>query len=273
MLRTQRPQPEVDFLANSADEAAVRLVQAGGTLLVEPFDIPVGRVAVVADPFGNPLTIVDLSKGRYVTDAHGNVTGVATRLPTLAVMPSDDADPVIRPETADDHQAVREVHTLAFGGGGRIPALVAALRLAPAPLAPMSLVATLGDRVVGHVLLSGCRLDAPHRIVDVLSLSPLGVLPAHQRQGIGTRLIQHALAAADDQGVPLVFLEGSPDFYGRRGFERAGAAGFRSPSLRIPDAVFQVARLSAYEPWMMGTFVYSEPFWALDCVGLREPGT
>jgi predicted enzyme related to lactoylglutathione lyase len=56
VLRTQRPQPEVDFLANSADEAAVRLVQAGGTLLVEPFDIPVGRVAVVADPFGNPPT-------------------------------------------------------------------------------------------------------------------------------------------------------------------------------------------------------------------------
>lgn len=64
-------------MVDSADEAAARLVQAGGTLLVEPFDIPVGRVAVVADPFGNPLVVVDLSKGRYVTDADGNVTGVA----------------------------------------------------------------------------------------------------------------------------------------------------------------------------------------------------
>ena len=73
----QLSQPEVDFLVDSADEAAARLVQAGGTLLVEPFDIPVGRVAVVADPFGNPLAVVDLSKGRYVTDADGNVTGVA----------------------------------------------------------------------------------------------------------------------------------------------------------------------------------------------------
>jgi hypothetical protein len=34
-------------------------------------------VAVVADPFGNPLAVVDLGKGRYVTDADGNVTGVA----------------------------------------------------------------------------------------------------------------------------------------------------------------------------------------------------
>jgi catechol 2,3-dioxygenase-like lactoylglutathione lyase family enzyme len=77
VLETRRSQPEADFLVGSADQAAARLVQAGGTVLVEPVDIPVGRVAVVADPFGNPLTIVDLSKGRYVTDAEGNVTGVA----------------------------------------------------------------------------------------------------------------------------------------------------------------------------------------------------
>jgi predicted N-acetyltransferase YhbS len=62
-------------------------------------------------------------------------------------------------------------------------------------------------------------LDAPRRIVDVLSLSPQGVVPEFQRQGIGTQLIAHALDAADSQGVPLVFLEGSPRYYGTRGFE------------------------------------------------------
>ena len=42
-----------------------------------PFDIPVGSVVVVvADPFGNVLVLVDLAKGRYVTDAGGTVTGV-----------------------------------------------------------------------------------------------------------------------------------------------------------------------------------------------------
>jgi predicted enzyme related to lactoylglutathione lyase len=76
VLQTERPQPEVDLLVDSADRAAARLAQAGGTVLVEPFDIPVGRAAVVADPFGNPLTILDLSKGRYLTDADGNVTGI-----------------------------------------------------------------------------------------------------------------------------------------------------------------------------------------------------
>jgi uncharacterized protein len=76
VLQTQQPQPEVDLLVHSVDQAATQLTRAGGTVLVEPVDIPVGRVAVVADPFGNPLTILDLTKGRYVTDADGNVTGV-----------------------------------------------------------------------------------------------------------------------------------------------------------------------------------------------------
>jgi catechol 2,3-dioxygenase-like lactoylglutathione lyase family enzyme len=77
VLQTRLPRPEVDLLVDSVDRAVTRLTQAGATVLVEPFDIPVGRVAVVADPFGNPLTILDLSKGPYVTDDDGNVTGVA----------------------------------------------------------------------------------------------------------------------------------------------------------------------------------------------------
>ena len=77
VLQTQRSQLEVDFLVGSVDQAAAQLTRAGGRVVVEPFEIPVGRVAVVADPFGNPLTLLDLTKGRYRTDADGNVIGVA----------------------------------------------------------------------------------------------------------------------------------------------------------------------------------------------------
>ncbi|AWN31838.1 GNAT family N-acetyltransferase [Streptomyces sp. NEAU-S7GS2] len=196
---------------------------------------------------------------------------------TLAAVTTDDigavphsAEPSIRREHRNDHPAVRALHLAAFEGDEHVPALADALRRAEAPLAPMSFVATVEGQVAGHVLLSAGRLDAPRRIVDVLVLSPLGVLPQFQNQGIGTRLIEHALAAADAQHAPLVFLEGSPRYYAKRGFERADTIGFRSPSLRIPPPAFQVARLAAHEPWMTGTLVYSDTFWALDCVGLRD---
>jgi putative acetyltransferase len=177
----------------------------------------------------------------------------------------------IRLETADDHEQVRELHAHAFPTEPIIPELVDTLRAAKARLAPIGFVATADGRVVGHVLLTAVRLDAPRRIVNVFVLAPLGVLPEHQGHGIGTRLIEQALTEADRLEVPLVFLEGSPDYYDKRGFQTASAAGFRRPSLRIPDPAFQVAPLSTYQPWMTGTVVYSEPFWALDCVGLRDP--
>ncbi|GAA2211611.1 hypothetical protein GCM10009850_070710 [Nonomuraea monospora] len=65
------------WLVTSADEAAAEVVAAGGRVVAEAADIPVGRLAVVADPFGNVLVLLDLSKGRYTTDAGGSVTGVA----------------------------------------------------------------------------------------------------------------------------------------------------------------------------------------------------
>jgi len=172
-----------------------------------------------------------------------------------------------RAESLADRDAIRQVHTGAFGDEGKVAVLTDALRAAPAPLAPLSFVATVGSDLAGHVMLSASRLDAPPRLVDVYVLSPLGVLPQYQRRGIGAALIEVALAAARDGGVPLVFLEGDPAYYGQRGFERAGACGFRAPSLRIPPPAFQVARLPGYEPWMTGTLVYSDTFWAHDCVG------
>jgi catechol 2,3-dioxygenase-like lactoylglutathione lyase family enzyme len=77
VLQVRDPRPEVDFLVDGVDQAVARLVATGARVLAEPADIPVGRVAVVADPFGNPLTVVDLSKGRYRTGPDGTVTGVA----------------------------------------------------------------------------------------------------------------------------------------------------------------------------------------------------
>jgi predicted enzyme related to lactoylglutathione lyase len=67
---------EPNWLVDSADDAASAIEAAGGRVLSPPSDIPVGRIAVVADAFDNVLVLVDLSKGRYRTDDEGNVTEV-----------------------------------------------------------------------------------------------------------------------------------------------------------------------------------------------------
>jgi predicted enzyme related to lactoylglutathione lyase len=70
-----------NWLVASADEAAIAIRSGGGRVVTEPFDIPVGRAAIAADPFGNTLVLLDLSKGRYVTDETGRVIGVAAEEP------------------------------------------------------------------------------------------------------------------------------------------------------------------------------------------------
>jgi len=174
-----------------------------------------------------------------------------------------------RPDDPADLAAVRDLTLRAFGPGEeRVADLVAFLQASDA-YAGLSFVAERGGEVVGHTMLTRSWVDAPDRLVEVLVLSPLSVVPEHQRSGVGRTLVAHAVQTADEAGAPAVFLEGDPAYYSRLGFERASARGFTRPSVRIPEAACQVVTLTAYQPWMTGALVYSDRFWAMDCVGLR----
>lgn len=178
----------------------------------------------------------------------------------------------LRAEREPDRAFVRRLHLAAFGDHGPVvAALVEALRDQVTAGNGLSMVATDVDQdVVGHVMFTRALLDAPRRLVEVQVLSPVAVLPARQNHGIGTDLIKAGLQVMTDRSVPVVFLEGDPGYYSRLGFVAGAPLGFRKPSLRIPDPAFQALRLPTHEPWMTGTLVYSETFWQLDAVGLRD---
>jgi putative acetyltransferase len=178
----------------------------------------------------------------------------------------------IRAQRPGDRASVRDVIVRAFERNV-VADLAESLRDAPAGAAGLSFVAEQAaeraaeqaaeqaaegpGEVVGHVQLSRSWLDAPERLVEVLVLSPLSVAPEQQRHGIGGRLVRHALSEATRVGAPMVFLEGSPAYYSRLGFATASRRGFTAPSVRIPDAGFQVAILPSYAPWMTGALVYA----------------
>ncbi len=75
VIQNERDYQEIDLSVESANAAARRIEDAGGKIIVPPFDIQIGR-AVVEDTWGNRMVLFDSSKGHLVTDADGIVTGV-----------------------------------------------------------------------------------------------------------------------------------------------------------------------------------------------------
>jgi putative acetyltransferase len=160
---------------------------------------------------------------------------------------------IIRDETGRDHEAVRRVHRLAFAGEAEV-LLVDALRRSGD--SAIALVAEQAERVVGHVLLS--RLEAPMR---ALALAPVGVLPEHQGQGIGSALVRAALKRAQGEGWAAVFVLGEPAFYRRFGFSIEAARGY---SCLYAGEFFMVRALVPDPLPTTGRIDYPPPFGELE---------
>ena len=74
-VHTEGRPAETDLLVDDVAAGVDRIVGAGGSLLAGPFEIQIGRCAVMRDPWANVLVILDMSKGALETDADGNVVG------------------------------------------------------------------------------------------------------------------------------------------------------------------------------------------------------
>ena len=101
-----------------------------------------------------------------------------------------------------------------------------------APVASLSFAALDDDALVGTIQCWPVRftpdVGAP---VPLIMVGPVAVAPERQRDGIGRKLMEHALAAAavqkrDDRLV----LIGDPEYYGRFfGFDATRTGGWRLP--------------------------------------------
>ena len=67
-------------------------------------------------------------------------------------------------------------------------------------------------------------------------LSPLGVQPEFQKNGIGSKLIEYGVRHLSNMGVNVVFVYGDPEYYGRFGFSNDVGRGYTPPyELRYPS--------------------------------------
>jgi putative acetyltransferase len=161
---------------------------------------------------------------------------------------------LVRREQTTDIPGIGEIHRAAFAGELEA-GLVTALRASDAWLPPLSLVAEVDDRVVGHVVCTRAHVGD----VPVLGLGPLGVAPAVQKSGIGSALMHAVLGAADAMDEPVVVLLGHTDYYPRFGFAPAGRFGITPPNPEWGDH-FQARPLSTYDSRIRGPFAYAAPF-------------
>jgi putative acetyltransferase len=141
-----------------------------------------------------------------------------------------------------ERQAVHSVNEAAFGRPDEAD-LVDSLRAEGVVLA--SVVAELEKRIVGHILFSRMWIESSGessgRSIAAAALAPMAVLPEHQRQGIGGRLIRQGLDLLCRQGERIVIVVGHPDYYPRFGFSSAKASSLESP---FPPHAFMAMELS-----------------------------
>lgn len=130
----------------------------------------------------------------------------------------------IRPAEAGDATAIAEIVTAAFGQPAEARLIEALHRDGDVVL---SLVATLGEKVVGHILFSPLR--TPHVAIRAVALAPMAVAPGHQNQGIGSAMIEAGLEILRSQGWQLVVVLGHTQYYPRFGFDPVKAEDLISP--------------------------------------------
>lgn len=103
----------------------------------------------------------------------------------------------------------------------------------------LSLVAEIKERVVGHIFFSPAIIASEQGDVVGMGLAPMAVHPDHQRQGIGSALVEAGVAALEKMNCPFIIVLGHPEFYPRFGFEPAGRHGIDC-QWEVPDEAFMV---------------------------------
>ena len=97
-----------------------------------------------------------------------------------------------------------------------------------------SLVAEVDNQVIGYVSYSPIFLKSDSRISGYI-LAPLAVSPEHQKQGVGSNLINAGIDMLTKDGVGVLMVYGDPNYYGKFGFREEIGHSFVPPyTLQYP---------------------------------------
>ncbi|ANH80135.1 GCN5 family acetyltransferase [Niabella ginsenosidivorans] len=151
-------------------------------------------------------------------------------------------DVLIRAERTEDFEAIAHVNEEAFGRTEEAM-LIDQLRSSEAFVPELSLVATKGTEIFGHILFTKIKIiDSLSHCYESLALAPIAVRTAYQHQGIGSALIREGLHRAREIGYLSAIVLGHDDYYPRFGFTPASHWNITAP-FDVPDEAFMAVEL------------------------------
>jgi putative acetyltransferase len=157
----------------------------------------------------------------------------------MLVMPNINL--IIRNENEKDYrnveQLIREAFWNLYVPGCNEHFVLHNLRNSNDFIPELDFVAEKEGQIVGQIVYSrGIIKCKQSEGKEVISFGPVSVLPAFQKEGIGSALINNTINLAKDMGYPAICIYGDPRYYSRFGFRCA-----EKYDIKTSDGKFAVA--------------------------------
>ena len=141
-------------------------------------------------------------------------------------------DYTIRLEKSEDYREVenlvRESFWNVYRPGCSEHYVIHVLRDDPAFVKELDFVMERDGVLIGQNMFMRTVINADDgRVIDVLTMGPIGITPELKRKGYGKKLLDCSLEKAAAMGFGAVLFEGNIGFYGHSGFTYARNFGIR----------------------------------------------
>ena len=158
-------------------------------------------------------------------------------------------DYTIRLEKKEDYRKVenlvRESFWNVYRPGCSEHFVIHMLRDDPAFVKELDFVMEQNGKLIGQNMFMRTVIEADDgRVIDILTMGPIGITPELKRKGYGKKLLDYCLEKATAMGFGAVLFEGNIDFYGKCGFTYAREFGIRYHDL--PEGVVDIRNLHVF---------------------------
>ena len=172
---------------------------------------------------------------------------------------------IIRKETEKDYrnveQLIREAFWNLYVPGCNEHFVMHNLRNSKDFIPELCFVAEKEGQIVGQIVYSrGIIKCKQGEGKEVISFGPVSVLPAFQKQGIGSALIIHTINLARAMGYPAICIYGDPRYYSRFGFRCAEKYEIKTADDKFAVALQVLELKQGVLNNMSGRFIESDAF-------------